>query len=204
VDATFQTPLTLSSPNNPAADANGNIFVTPGNHIPAQPQRRFKAGVDYAITEAWKLGADVNVVGSQYLICARTGHHHATVPWLDPHSTRSSLAADLRPDCLKRSLRAAWTLWETPRSTSPAVDGQAQRSARPGNALTNKAGVSCDVIRPGANLVWHIEVGRISLRHRCQNHVRELVIRMIPRAIMRSDCTVDRIAHEAWYGVAPV
>ena len=68
VDATFQSPLTLSSPNNPAADGDGNIFVVPGNHIPAVPQHRFKAGAEYAITEAWKLGADVNVTGSQYLV----------------------------------------------------------------------------------------------------------------------------------------
>ena len=34
VDATFQTPLTLSSPHNPAADADGNLFVVPGDHIP--------------------------------------------------------------------------------------------------------------------------------------------------------------------------
>ena len=68
VDATFQSPLTLSSPNNPAADASGNIFVTPGDHIPAAPQHRFKAGAEYAVTDAWKLGADVNVTGSQYLI----------------------------------------------------------------------------------------------------------------------------------------
>jgi iron complex outermembrane receptor protein len=56
VDATFQTPLTLSSPNNPAADVNGNIFVTPGDRIPATPRYRFKAGAEYAITEAWKFG----------------------------------------------------------------------------------------------------------------------------------------------------
>jgi iron complex outermembrane receptor protein len=68
VDATFQTPLTLSSPSNPAADANGNIFVTPGDRIPATPQYRFKAGAEYAITQEWKFGADVNLVGSQYLI----------------------------------------------------------------------------------------------------------------------------------------
>jgi iron complex outermembrane receptor protein len=68
VDATFQTPLTLSSPNNPFADANGNIFVVPGDHIPASPQHRFKAGVEYAFTEALKFGADVNVVGPQYLV----------------------------------------------------------------------------------------------------------------------------------------
>jgi iron complex outermembrane receptor protein len=68
VDATYQTALTLSSPDNPAADANGNIFVVPGDHIPAIPAHRFKAGAEYDVTEAWKIGADLNVTGSQYLI----------------------------------------------------------------------------------------------------------------------------------------
>jgi iron complex outermembrane recepter protein len=68
VDATYQSALTISSPNNPFADANGNIFVNPGDHIPAVPAHRFKAGAEYNITEAWKFGADLNVVGSQYLI----------------------------------------------------------------------------------------------------------------------------------------
>ncbi len=68
VDATFQTPLVLSSPNNPAADANGNIYVSPGDRIPAIPDQRFKAGFNYNITEPWLVGADLNVVGRQYLI----------------------------------------------------------------------------------------------------------------------------------------
>jgi opacity protein-like surface antigen len=74
VDATYQSYLTLQSPNNPAAvqDPNspqfGDIFVSPGNHIPGIPNYRFKAGAEYQITDAWKLGADINVVGSQYLI----------------------------------------------------------------------------------------------------------------------------------------
>jgi iron complex outermembrane receptor protein len=68
VDAIFLSPLVLSSPNNPFADANGRIFVAPGDHIPAVPDHRFKAGADYKITGAWKLGADINVVGSQYLV----------------------------------------------------------------------------------------------------------------------------------------
>jgi len=68
VDATFQTALVLSSPDNPAADADGNIFVVPGDRIPAIPDQRFKAGFDYNITEPWLVGADLNVVGRQYLI----------------------------------------------------------------------------------------------------------------------------------------
>jgi iron complex outermembrane receptor protein len=67
VDATFQTALTMASPFNPAA-ANGNISVVPGNHIPAVPAHRFKAGVDYAFSDAWTLGADLNVTGRQYLL----------------------------------------------------------------------------------------------------------------------------------------
>jgi iron complex outermembrane recepter protein len=68
VDATFQTALTLSSPFNPAADSNGNIFVASGDHIPAIPTHRLKAGFEYSITQPWKVGADLNVIGSQYLI----------------------------------------------------------------------------------------------------------------------------------------
>ena len=67
IDATFQCVQLLSSPNNPMADANGNILVTPGDHLPVVPQYRFKAGAEYSITEKWKFGADLNVVGSQYL-----------------------------------------------------------------------------------------------------------------------------------------
>jgi iron complex outermembrane recepter protein len=68
VDATYRSYLTLQSPNNPFADANGNISVVPGDHIPGIPNYRFKAGGEYQITDAWKLGADLNIVGSQYLL----------------------------------------------------------------------------------------------------------------------------------------
>jgi iron complex outermembrane receptor protein len=73
VDATYQSFLTLSSPNNPMAVADPvtgalNINVVPGDHIPGIPAQRFKAGAEYAITDAWKLGADLNVVGSQWLL----------------------------------------------------------------------------------------------------------------------------------------
>jgi iron complex outermembrane recepter protein len=46
----------------------GNINVVPGDHIPGIPAQRFKVGGEYQITDAWKLGADLNVVGSQWLI----------------------------------------------------------------------------------------------------------------------------------------
>jgi iron complex outermembrane recepter protein len=68
VDATFLNALTLQSPFNPFADANGNIFVVPGDHIPGIPDFRFKLGGEYRITEPWKFGADLNVIGSQWLV----------------------------------------------------------------------------------------------------------------------------------------
>jgi iron complex outermembrane recepter protein len=68
VDATFRNSLTLSSPFNPFADANGNIFVVPGDHLAGIPDYRFKAGAEYQITDPWKFGADLNVTGSQYLV----------------------------------------------------------------------------------------------------------------------------------------
>ena len=68
VDAIFLNNLTLSSPFNPFANTNGQIFVTPGDHIPAIPDFRLKTGAEYQITDPWKLGADFNVIGSQYLV----------------------------------------------------------------------------------------------------------------------------------------
>lgn len=68
VDATYQFDGDLPSPHNPSADAEGNVHVTPGKRIPGIPQHRFKAGLDYRLTPAWKVGADVNVVGNQYYV----------------------------------------------------------------------------------------------------------------------------------------
>jgi iron complex outermembrane recepter protein len=74
VDATYRSAITLSSPNNPNAltDPNNDdvqfVNVKPGDHIPGIPAHRFKAGVEYKVTDAWKVGGDLNVVGSQYLI----------------------------------------------------------------------------------------------------------------------------------------
>ena len=68
VDATFLNSLILSSPNNPFADANGNIFVVPGDHLTGIPDFRFKLGAEYQVTKPWKIGADLNVIGSQWIV----------------------------------------------------------------------------------------------------------------------------------------
>ena len=71
VDATYRSANTLSSPNNPNALTEGDVQfvnVKPGDHIPGIPALRFKAGVEYKVTDAWKVGGDLNVVGSQWLV----------------------------------------------------------------------------------------------------------------------------------------
>jgi outer membrane receptor protein involved in Fe transport len=67
VDARFLNALQVGS-NSPFADANGNVQILPGNQIPAVPRHRIKAGFDYAITDALKVGADALFVSSQYFV----------------------------------------------------------------------------------------------------------------------------------------
>ncbi|ACK52059.1 TonB-dependent receptor [Methylocella silvestris BL2] len=66
VDATYQFNGTFSSPNNPFADDDGNIFVRPGNRIPGIPSNLGKFGVTYAVTPQFKVTAEAVVVGDQY------------------------------------------------------------------------------------------------------------------------------------------
>ena len=66
VDATFQVPLTLSSPANPSANAAGMIFVTPGDRLPGIPRHRLKLGFDVDVRPGWTIGASLTAVSSQY------------------------------------------------------------------------------------------------------------------------------------------
>jgi iron complex outermembrane receptor protein len=66
VDATFQSPLTLSSPSNPLADANGQIHVTPGNKIPGVPENRLKFILEYDVTDRWTVGGSGILSSGQY------------------------------------------------------------------------------------------------------------------------------------------
>ena len=67
VDARFLDSLVLGS-NSPFADADGNIQVVPGNRIPAIPRNRVKFGMDYWITDAFKVGGDALFVSDQYFV----------------------------------------------------------------------------------------------------------------------------------------
>ncbi len=67
VDARFLDALQVGS-NSPFADVNGNVQIRPGNRIPAIPRDRIKAGIDYSVTDAFKVGGDALFVGSQYFV----------------------------------------------------------------------------------------------------------------------------------------
>ena len=66
VDATFRSALTIPSPSNPAADANGDIHVMPGDRLPGIPLHRLKLGVDFHVTPHWTLGGGLAYVSDQF------------------------------------------------------------------------------------------------------------------------------------------
>lgn len=67
IDATFQTPFLSHSPNNPAANADGDIQVDVGDRIPGIPAHQYKFSSDYDILTQWTLGFDMNYNSSQAL-----------------------------------------------------------------------------------------------------------------------------------------
>jgi outer membrane receptor protein involved in Fe transport len=64
--ATFRTPLLLNSGSNPAADANGNIQVEPGDRIPGIPRHRATLTVDWSVTDRWTVGASAVAQSDAY------------------------------------------------------------------------------------------------------------------------------------------
>ena len=64
--ATFQTPLLLNSPDNPAADANGQIQVAPGDRIPGVPQHRATLVLSYDVTDRWTVGGSAVAQSGAY------------------------------------------------------------------------------------------------------------------------------------------
>jgi iron complex outermembrane receptor protein len=67
VDATFRTPLTLASPNNPHADADGNIQVQRGDRLPGIPEHQLKLGADYRLLRDWSVGGVLVYNSGQFL-----------------------------------------------------------------------------------------------------------------------------------------
>jgi outer membrane receptor protein involved in Fe transport len=66
VDARFLDALQVGS-NSPFA-VDDVVQIRPGNRIPAIPRNRVKFGIDYSVTDAFKVGGDALFVGSQYFV----------------------------------------------------------------------------------------------------------------------------------------
>ncbi|MGD0145117.1 MAG: TonB-dependent receptor, partial [Rhizomicrobium sp.] len=66
VDATFRSAFTDPSEDNPAADVNGNIYVKPGDRIPAIPRSTAKFYLGYEATPLLHLAVSATLESSQY------------------------------------------------------------------------------------------------------------------------------------------
>ena len=66
LDATYQFTGQLASPNNPNADANDTVTVTPGRRIPRNPANTLRAGSDVDVLDGISLGGELAFTGSQY------------------------------------------------------------------------------------------------------------------------------------------
>ncbi len=58
IEATYQSSF-IEQTNNPAADANGNITVEPGDHLPGIPRNIIKFGGNFNATLRWNIGITV-------------------------------------------------------------------------------------------------------------------------------------------------
>ena len=70
VDATFQSPLQLPSDEevNDAATEGGYVAVEPGDHMPGIPRHSFKAGIRYALTDAWDVMLETVTASSRIFV----------------------------------------------------------------------------------------------------------------------------------------
>jgi iron complex outermembrane recepter protein len=67
VNATYESAFLDQSPFNPAADANGNILVRPGDRLPNIPRSTAKFGVGYQATSSLHVGIDGQWESGAYL-----------------------------------------------------------------------------------------------------------------------------------------
>ncbi len=76
IDAVYLTTFMEPSENNPLADADGNIPITNGTQIAGIPKNTVKVGVDYAVTDKWKIGMDMVAASGQVIF----GNENGAVP----------------------------------------------------------------------------------------------------------------------------
>lgn len=66
INATYQSGF-IEQSNSPAADANGNIMVVPGDSLPGIPKNLIKFGGSYNVTPKWTAGISAVAQTSTYL-----------------------------------------------------------------------------------------------------------------------------------------
>jgi outer membrane receptor protein involved in Fe transport len=66
-EATYQSGFVEAAGSNPAADANGNITIDPGNRLPGVPAHQGKLGVTWRVTDQWTVGGVLVAQSGQYL-----------------------------------------------------------------------------------------------------------------------------------------
>ena len=67
-DATYQSGFVEAAGSNPAADANGNITINPGDRLPGVPAYQGKLGLTYHVTDQWTLGGVLLAQSGQFLV----------------------------------------------------------------------------------------------------------------------------------------
>ena len=78
IDAVYLSTFMEPSPFNPSADENGLIPITNGTPIAGIPKNTVKAGVDYSMTDKWKVGADMVAASGRVIF----GNENGALPQL--------------------------------------------------------------------------------------------------------------------------
>ena len=81
VQATYQSSFAINNPSNPGADANGNIFIRPGDVMPGVPLHSFKAGASANVTDRWTLGGDMVASSGVFLRGDEANLQKQTAPY---------------------------------------------------------------------------------------------------------------------------